>query len=163
MQAQLILRRLPMTIDQILANFKPEGDCLIWQGAIGTHGYGVANLNGVVETVHRIVYKHFEGFVTEGLQVLHKCNRKPCGNIYHLYEGTHQENCDDRKNAGTQVNPPTGKGEACPHASLTNVEVLAIRELYREGGWTQLDLAKAFGISREGISGIITRRTWSHL
>jgi hypothetical protein len=54
------------------------------------------------------------------------------------------------------------RGEASGLAKLTTVDVLKIRKLAAVGVF-QKDIAPHFGISKENVSSIVTRRTWKHL
>ena len=53
-------------------------------------------------------------------------------------------------------------GEKNPNAKLTAEEVLDIRRRYKEG-YTPIELADLFGISRPNIWNIISRRIWRHI
>lgn len=65
-------------------------DCWIWTGAtMKNRGYGVFNLRGKTETVHRIMYSHFNGEIPMGVGngvpvIDHLCNVRACCNPEHL-------------------------------------------------------------------------------
>ncbi|MFA2720635.1 GIY-YIG nuclease family protein [Bacillus paranthracis] len=55
------------------------------------------------------------------------------------------------------------QGEKGSSARLTEADVLKIRELYATGKYYQKQLAETFGIVRQSVSDIITRKTWKHI
>ena len=54
------------------------------------------------------------------------------------------------------------RGEAHPAAKLTESDVRAIREKYREG-WSCMAIGKAFGVSRHTVKLAATGVTWKHV
>ncbi len=62
--------------------------CWIWQRAIASTGYGVLNINGETEYVHRIMC----GMIPTGYQVDHLCAVRSCVNPAHLEAVTSKEN-----------------------------------------------------------------------
>ena len=42
-------------------------------------------------------------------------------------------------------------------------DVIEIRELFEEDGWTHKELAAEFKVHRVTILNIVNRRTWKHL
>ena len=74
----------------------PVGDCLIWLWTLNDGGYGTYSFPGTEQLAHRQTYyqsreKHAK------LKVLHLCHRPYCIQPSHLYEGTPQDNSDDRR------------------------------------------------------------------
>ncbi len=47
--------------------------------------------------IHRYVWTLFNGEITEGMEVRHKCHNPACMNIDHLELGTHKQNMEDKK------------------------------------------------------------------
>ncbi len=55
-------------------------DCILWQGRIGNHGYGVVG----GRLAHRIAYEEVHGQIPRGHQIHHTCGTRPCVNPAHL-------------------------------------------------------------------------------
>jgi hypothetical protein len=68
----------------LLSNTAPSGECLIWQGAINSHGYGVVGVRGITYLVHRVTYELKAGEVPSGYDVHHVCGQRACCNPTHL-------------------------------------------------------------------------------
>lgn len=62
--------------------------CWLWQGAIGSHGYGRWNQ----DYVHRLSYEHHIGPIQDGLVIDHLCRVHACFNPEHLEPVTNREN-----------------------------------------------------------------------
>jgi hypothetical protein len=67
-------------------------------------GYGKIKYKQRTYHVHRLAYEVFMGPIYD--QILHKlhCPNRHCFNPAHLYDGTHQDNMDDRKESGNYIN-----------------------------------------------------------
>lgn len=65
-----------------------DNGCWLWQGSIGTHGYG--SYQGLY--VHRVSYEHYVGPIPDGLQIDHLCKVTRCLNPEHLEPVTNREN-----------------------------------------------------------------------
>lgn len=64
-----------------------EGDCWIWQGVVGRHGYGRHGRN---DLAHRAVYAELVGPPPSELD--HLCRVRRCVNPDHLEPVTHRAN-----------------------------------------------------------------------
>ena len=60
-----------------------------------SNGYPQIRLGSKSKRVHRVVYKLFNGFLSEDMVVMHLCDNKICINPSHLKEGTNIENVSD--------------------------------------------------------------------
>jgi hypothetical protein len=130
------------------------------------HGYGRMQTTGHSEVLaHRIAYELTHGSIPDGMQILHRCDNRPCCNPMHLYAGTHEENMRDRGERGRTFrgrhkdNSRRPRGERNPAAKVTAEQVTEIRKRYAAGGVTLLQLAREFGLSSPNTVWAIVHRT----
>ncbi|MDD5189436.1 MAG: HNH endonuclease signature motif containing protein [Dehalococcoidales bacterium] len=138
-----------------------ENDCWEWK-ANKNHGYGQFRINVKQIKAHRVSYELHHGKIDPTLCVLHHCDNRGCVNPKHLYQGTYQDNTDDRMRRGRHgfgVCP----GEKHGMAKLTEDKVRKIRGMYIPRKITQLMLSKKFGVSGSLIHNIVTRKAWNHI
>ena len=134
-------------------------DCWEWTGARREFGHG-AIFSGDSESTAPALKAHrvsaqLAGMDIEGLVVRHKCDNPPCVNPAHLETGTQNENYGDMI-----ARNRLARGER--RSGLTDDEVREIRARAALGD-RQIDIAKAFGISRANVSYIVSRKTWGHV
>lgn len=64
----------------------------------------------------------------------------------------------------SKIHPELAKrGEKHKDAILTEEQVIEIRMTYADGKASQRNLAKRYGVSRGAITGILSRKSWSHV
>jgi hypothetical protein len=153
--------RLNKPIDDILRfwsymDIKDLFDCWEWQGELDKSGYGEFRFNSKMQTIHRISYQLYHGMIPEGKQVNHTCHNRKCGNPFHVYAGTKQDNSNDMTRASRQV-----KGESHGMSKLTELQVIEIRE--NKDKLSQNRLAKIHGVSKGLISLISNNKAWKHI
>lgn len=73
--------------------------CIVWDGAI-RDGYGLISYNNKITSVHRLRWILTYGEISDGQQVLHKCDNRRCFRIEHLFLGTQADNLNDAINKG---------------------------------------------------------------
>lgn len=132
------------------------GDCVIWEGRIDTHGYGLFQRHGKMIRSHRQAWVDAHGPIPTGLCVLHRCDKPACVNVEHLFLGTHQTNMADRDHKG---HGPRGTRNG--RALLTPAKVRQIRSL--KGKHTHRALGLRFGVSAWTIRNILSGQTWKHV
>lgn len=134
-----------------------NGGCWLWSGHT-INGYGSIAVNGVQMGAHRMAWELLRGPIQDGLCALHKCDVRACVNPDHLFLGTKGENNSDRSAKGRNADK---RGERHHRAKLTVADVEKIREL--AANTPHQKLAEAFGVCRQTVSDIITRRRWAHV
>ncbi len=132
--------------------------CWLWTGSTG-EGYGQLNVEGKLETAHRISWEMHYGPIPDGMWVLHKCDNRPCVNPSHLFLGTPQDNMDDKMAKGRANN---AKGENTGNAKLTEKAVRSIRKDLARGE-SQSSVARRYGVYSTTIWLIAHGRTWTHV
>ncbi len=126
--------------------------CHLWTASrfqkarTGTLTYGCFGLGGKNRGAHRVAFELSAGRQPTGC-VLHRCDNAVCVNPEHLFEGTVQDNNNDRKSRGRY-----GK-------KLTPVLVQEMRSRHI-GGEGSRRLSRAFGVNRRTVLDIIRRRLW---
>jgi predicted XRE-type DNA-binding protein len=100
---------------------------------------------------HKAAFVVFVGDVGE-YDVLHRCDVRACCNPEHLYLGSHSDNMIDRVRRGRQTN-----------TRMSKELVREILSWYIIGGWTQRDLAEAFGVTKQTLNDVVLGRTYSWL
>lgn len=137
---------------RLAANWRREDDCHIWTGRLGTNGYGLLVVPGTSRTtyVHRYIWEQANGPVPVGLELLHSCDRPPCGRLAHLRLGTHAENVADM----------LAKGRRNP-LSHRRLWVDAIRAI-RDSSVSDAEIAAEYGVQARTIRDIRRGRTWTN-
>jgi len=74
---------------------KKVGDCIEWTGAKNGNGYGQVGYHYKHYTAHRLAFLLANGYLPNGLVIMHSCDNKLCVKPDHLVAGTHQQNIAD--------------------------------------------------------------------
>lgn len=111
-----------------------------------------------VTYVHRMMLLAFVGPCPEGMETRHLDGDPSHNSLDNLRWGSPAEQDADRVRHGTMP-----RGETHGNAKLTEAQVLEIRHLYAEGGWTHQRLGKRFDVSGGLIPYIVHRKTWRHI
>jgi hypothetical protein len=115
-------------------------------------GYGrLSSVSSRYELAHRLSYKLFIGSIPKDLFVCHTCDNPPCVNPDHLWIGTHRNNIVDRMDKERD------------HSKLKSTDVIEIRRLRKEEGWTMKRIGEKFSISDRHICRIVNRKRWKHI
>jgi hypothetical protein len=141
------------------------GDCWLWQGWKNSDGYGdyrTAQKHGIFDSkrAHRISYYFTYGDYDRKLDVCHKCDTPLCVNPNHLFLGTRKDNMQDCVSKGRLSPPPIHKGENTHTAKLDWNKVREIRRLHSEGGVSQVELGKRYGVTKHTINKIVKNINW---
>lgn len=149
-----------MRIDWIKANagHSDKDACLMWPFPHKSRPN--IKWGGVGQTAARVMCTLAHGQApTPEHQAAHSCAQgvQGCVNPNHLRWATHLENMEDRELHGNTARGVRNRGGG----KLTESKVMAIREFSHTVG--PVALADLFGVSRELIWKIQTRRLWSHV
>jgi hypothetical protein len=136
------------------------GHCWIWTGCVASR-YGQISL-GHPSTpgskrwrAHRFSWELHNGPIADpNLRVCHRCDNCLCVNPAHLTLQTQAWNVHDSSQKGRK--------NAWGIQKLNADDVRVIRQ-QAERGLFHKDIAKAFGIARNTVSGIVHRKSWAHL
>ena len=134
------------------------GPCFEWTARCNNCGYGKFSVDGKIVYAHRWVWAYVHGPLPDGRQVNHECDNPKCVRPDHLKDGDHKSNMADRDKKGRQQ-----KGELHWLTKLTEGDVIEIRRRYAEGGVTQRQLGRLYGVSQPHICGIVNRVKWKHI
>jgi hypothetical protein len=120
-----------------------------------------ATINGVRRhcAAHRLVYQYFNGDIPEGYTVNH-INGVPIDN--------RPENLDiatmrEQNMHAFRIGAQTLAGEHNNNSTLSEDQVLHIRELGRTGELTHLQISRMFGVTRSHVGRIISRKVWTKI
>lgn len=124
-----------------------ENGCILWTGAKRPKGYGLMSVDGKPHNATHVSWRLKHGDWPEQ-HLLHRCDNPPCINPEHLFEGTNQDNVDDKmaKGRGGQLS-----GFEAPGAKLTGLEVSEIVAL-TETRMGLLRIGDLFGVSAAYVS-----------
>jgi len=162
----------PLTIEtRFWAKVERAADCWLWTGATHDNGYGRILVDGKVRKAHRVAWFLAAGaWPPTDRDVGHSCDNPGCvrndgagayrvdGVDYprfgHLWLAPTAANVQDMY---TKDRGPTG--ERHPRARLTAQDAAAIRQRYAAGERIA-DLARAYGLTKQGMAAVVYRRTW---
>ena len=135
-----------------------ENGCIEFNGFRNKYGYGVINIGGKNQLVHRVAYEEFVGKIPDGVHVCHTCDNPSCWNTDHLFLGTPQDNMSDKVSKDRQR-----KGADVVTSKLSESDVLEIKDLLEKGNHLQKEIARKFSINQSQVSYIKNGKYWKHL
>jgi len=139
-----------------------ETGCWEWTASKNYFGYGriggEGGRKGGTLKAHRVAWQIFYGTIPAGLCVLHKCDVASCVNPDHLWLGTKRDNTLDMITKGRGL-----RGQKNGHAKLTPGLVPSLRQEYARGGTTHQALADRSGLTRQGMTDVLSGRNWTHI
>jgi len=148
---------------RFLSKVRKTPTCWLWVGATRGPGYGAFGVKRegkwLQHLAHRIAWQLFKGPIPPAKCVLHRCDNRACVNPKHLFLGTFQDNTDDMLRKG-RFTPARGSDQGS--AVLVEERIVDIFMLH-QNGWTQKAIGQQFGISQQGISDVLRRKTWRHV
>jgi hypothetical protein len=146
-----ILRAILLTNKKIDKTTK----CWNWNGRKTKAGYGQTGPHGHHLYVHRASYAMFNGPISEGMDVCHKCDNPSCYRPEHLFLGTARDNLRDCSAKGRMTNRPNRK----INAEIAN----KIRFFYKSKEFNQIELSKKYGVSQTLVWQIVNDRKYQNL
>jgi hypothetical protein len=142
-----------------------DSGCWEWQGGRFNTGYGAISDKGRTRYAHRVSYAEFNGEISDGMLVCHRCDNPICVNPKHLFLGTPADNMADKAAKGRSM-----RGARSSTVKLTEPEVRCIKAFLRRNppvrgshGGPCTFLARWFGVSQTAISLIHAGRNWAWL
>jgi len=137
-----------------------ETGCWHWTAAL-VRGYGKTSvhIDGRKRQVfaHRVAWELTRGKIPDGLLALHRCDNPRCVNPDHLFLGTHKDNVADMHSKLRGQH-----GERHWKSKLSEDQVREIRRRFSSGE-PKRGLARAFGMDKSTIKGIVERLLWRHV
>lgn len=132
--------------------------CWPWLGDYSRGGYGIFlhSENDAPRSAHRAAYVSVCGPIPAHLSACHHCDNRPCCNPRHIFIGTPKDNMADMISKGRSNHVC---GERAGPAKFTADIVRAIRAAVG----TLSSIGKTFGVSKQNVHHIRSRRTWKHL
>lgn len=103
---------------------------------------------------HRVAYELAHGPIPDGWVIAHSCDTPNCVNPDHLFLVTQRQNILDSIHKG--------RYNVFGIQKLNAEQVREIRKRYAAGE-LQREIAAAFGIARNTVSGIVSGKSWRHL
>jgi hypothetical protein len=79
------------------------GSCWLWTAAQDYHGYGSFLVNGRRGGAHRFAFELFNGPISAGMTIHHKCHNRLCVNPEHLEALTRSEHQSHHLEARRQI------------------------------------------------------------
>ena len=132
--------------------------CWTWTGTTTKGGYGQVKINKKGIRANRLAYELYKGPIPKGMNVCHTCDNPPCCNPKHLFSGTVKDNAEDKVRKNRQP-----KGISHGRAKLIEKEVKEIREKYKTGNYTLVQLGVEYKVLHTLIGMIIRREIWKHI
>lgn len=130
----------------------------------GKTGYPFVTINHAgqfTRLVHRLVLETFVGLKPEGYQCAHLNGKRTDARLKNLKWVTPKENTSHKERHGTSQ-----RGERSGPAKLTDAIVKKIRAEYRRTSYHKSnarELGIKFGVDRNTIRRVVSRRYWSHI
>lgn len=138
-----------------------EGDCWIYTGSPSVPEGKAPRVseNKIDYNIGQYAHMKFKGRVVN--QVNHTCDRPRCWNPEHLYDGTQQQNVDDRMARGRHKYE-IRKGSTAPNAIINEDIARQIKVMIIQGMKSGV-IAKHFNIPAYLVYAIKSGYNWKHV
>ncbi|MDE3023027.1 MAG: helix-turn-helix domain-containing protein [Pseudomonadota bacterium] len=143
-------------------DIRNKSECWIWKASKYDFGYGQIKADApfrhnLISHVVSLEIK-LNRKLLPGMCCLHVCDNPSCCNPDHLYEGSVQQNSDDKMNRGRHKNGPT-EGEDNGNAVLSNQDIPVIVNLILTGH-SNKEIAAMYNVTHSTISLIRNKKKW---
>src|ERR1019366_7687898 len=134
-------------------NKRGPNECWPWTASVGGpvgRQQGQMTVEGYHGHATRVGWFIVHGFDPYPLHVLHTCDHNICHNPAHWFQGTNQDNCQDKARKfrnGRKLNPET----------VRRIKLL------RSEGWSQQAIADEFHVHQTLVGFICRGIVWSHV
>jgi uncharacterized protein YerC len=133
-------------------------ECWEWKGTPDREGYGRIQTKWGIHMggyAHRVSFQLFVGPIVKGT-INHRCDNPICVRPEHLYDGTMEENMNDRDTRGRHA-----KLRGTKHGSsiFTDDDLNAIREMRKQGS-TYVEIASHYDCNRRTIERLCKGTTY---
>lgn len=134
-------------------------DCVLWDGAIGNHGYGCTTTGALA---HRVAYAEANGLdhKTMGGVVMHSCDVRACVEPSHLTLGTHQQNTQDMLSKGRHSHGAAHRSTGDTKLNADAVRYCRENYVAHSRTYGSRALARKFGVAHPQILKAISGETW---
>ena len=123
-------------------NISPE-ECILWDGAVNSMGYGQVRDKGKTKYVHRLVWKEKNGTIPKGMVIMHKCDTPLCVNQEHLVLGSQGDNLRDMMQKGR------GRKQFARRTYCISGHKFSSKAIYfARGAYRIRNICKACGVER---------------
>lgn len=135
----------------------------VLKGTPGNHGYPCVRLSRKSQVrehlIHRLVFEAFVGPIPEKMTINHIDGIKTNNRVENLELATKAANNAHALRLGLNAPPPSRRGADNPRALLTDEQVAAIRDAFRQnpGYGAGRRLARQYGVS-EGVVSLIKKQ-----
>jgi hypothetical protein len=126
--------------------------CWLWTAGRTARGYGMVQIRGDRQYVHRFVYEMMVGPIPDGMVIDHLCHVRHCVNPGHLRVATAGVNAQNR--SGAQVNSASGIRGVFPHEGRWRVQAKANGRVHSGGLFDDLADAEVAAVALRNRLGI---------
>lgn len=152
-----------LDLRKIADRCEEEGDCLLWQQGVNSHGIPFSQHNGKITNIRRLVYQLAKGIELDGsLLVVMKCENSRC--LIHDHMLAISRMAFTRRMAKTGkmgVNSPCDRRRVAAQNRPSNKINAEIAAQIRAEPGTQMQRAKKFGVSQSLVAKIDQGTCWA--
>lgn len=155
---------MKLTLETLHMHADEVGECLIWRGTLGSHGYPQARLDGRTQLVRAHVYRELMGVaVLAGRRITSRCGNPLCISPACITQATPGQLLARSYSSGARSK--TGeylkrlrRAQRSGQAKLTSEQVAEIRAL--PSGQSHMAIAREYGVHGKTISALRRGLTW---